>query len=143
MLKSTYTPPPPLPPGWTEHRAPSGSFLGDRNYNNSLTNKQATYITIMRRQSNPHTPDLKRLLQNPNRPPKSHILSQTPFRRFPRLPTPLMGSELAPLRMGLRIMDNLEGAFAAEKAIMTAKVGVRKIARKPSILFPGVPHGFS
>ncbi|EAU33200.1 conserved hypothetical protein [Aspergillus terreus NIH2624] len=91
----------------------------------------------MRRQSNPHTPDLKRLLQNPNRPPKSHILSQTPFRRFPRLPTPLMGSELAPLRMGLRIMDNLEGAFAAEKAIMTAKVGVRKIARKPSILFPG------
>ncbi|KAJ5720392.1 WW/Rsp5/WWP [Penicillium malachiteum] len=25
MLKSTYTPPPPLPPGWTEHRAPTGT----------------------------------------------------------------------------------------------------------------------
>lgn len=24
MLKSTYAPPPPLPPGWSEHRAPSG-----------------------------------------------------------------------------------------------------------------------
>ncbi|GES64331.1 FF domain protein [Aspergillus terreus] len=95
----------------------------------------------MRRQSNPHTPGLKRLLLNLNRPPKSHILPQTPFRRFPRLPTPLMGSELAPLRMGLRIMGNLEGAFAAEKAIMTAEVGVRKIARKPSILFPDVMKG--
>lgn len=26
MLKSTYTLPPPLPPGWTEHKAPSGKL---------------------------------------------------------------------------------------------------------------------
>lgn len=30
MLKSTYAPPPPLPPGWTEHRAPSGLHRADR-----------------------------------------------------------------------------------------------------------------
>ncbi|EAW16117.1 FF domain protein [Aspergillus fischeri NRRL 181] len=38
MLKSTYTPPPPLPPGWTEHRAPSGHLY----YYNAET-KQSTY----------------------------------------------------------------------------------------------------
>ncbi|KAL1955747.1 hypothetical protein VTO42DRAFT_8145 [Malbranchea cinnamomea] len=38
MLKSTYTPPPPLPPGWTEHRAPSGHVY----YYNAET-KQSTY----------------------------------------------------------------------------------------------------
>ncbi|GLA81247.1 hypothetical protein AtubIFM56815_004889 [Aspergillus tubingensis] len=38
MLKSTYTPPPPLPPGWTEHKAPSGHLY----YYNSQT-KQSTY----------------------------------------------------------------------------------------------------
>ncbi|OKL55748.1 hypothetical protein UA08_08975 [Talaromyces atroroseus] len=38
MLKSTYTPPPPLPPGWTEHKAPSGHSY----YYNAAT-KQSTY----------------------------------------------------------------------------------------------------
>lgn len=38
MLKSTYTPPPPLPPGWTEHKAPSGHTY----YYNAET-KQSTY----------------------------------------------------------------------------------------------------
>ncbi|KAJ5702292.1 WW/Rsp5/WWP [Penicillium malachiteum] len=38
MLKSTYTPPPPLPPGWTEHRAPTGHLY----YYNTAT-KQSTY----------------------------------------------------------------------------------------------------
>ncbi|KAL2811506.1 hypothetical protein BJX63DRAFT_433357 [Aspergillus granulosus] len=38
MLKSTYIPPPPLPPGWTEHKAPSGHTY----YYNSQT-KQSTY----------------------------------------------------------------------------------------------------
>ncbi|KAJ5716214.1 WW/Rsp5/WWP [Penicillium malachiteum] len=56
MLKSTYTPPPPLPPGWTEHRAPTGtspiwtfyknisndSFAGHLYYYNTAT-KQSTY----------------------------------------------------------------------------------------------------
>ncbi|KAL4804350.1 hypothetical protein BDV18DRAFT_162114 [Aspergillus unguis] len=38
VLKSTYTPPPPLPPGWTEHKAPSGHTY----YYNAQT-KQSTY----------------------------------------------------------------------------------------------------
>ncbi|RHZ54367.1 FF domain protein [Aspergillus thermomutatus] len=38
MLRSTYTPPPPLPPGWTEHKAPSGHLY----YYNAET-KQSTY----------------------------------------------------------------------------------------------------
>ncbi|KAJ5093777.1 hypothetical protein N7456_009638 [Penicillium angulare] len=38
MLKSTYTPPPPLPPGWTEHRAPTGHL-----YYYNTTTKQSTY----------------------------------------------------------------------------------------------------
>ncbi|RMJ23503.1 FF domain protein [Aspergillus sp. HF37] len=38
MLKSTYAPPPPLPPGWSQHKAPSGHFY----YYNSET-KQSTY----------------------------------------------------------------------------------------------------
>ncbi|PYI05468.1 hypothetical protein BO78DRAFT_371194 [Aspergillus sclerotiicarbonarius CBS 121057] len=38
MLRSTYVPPPPLPPGWTEHKAPTGHPY----YYNSQT-KQSTY----------------------------------------------------------------------------------------------------
>ncbi|PYH93039.1 hypothetical protein BO71DRAFT_382299 [Aspergillus ellipticus CBS 707.79] len=38
MLRSTYVPPPPLPPGWTEHKAPAGHTY----YYNSQT-KQSTY----------------------------------------------------------------------------------------------------
>ncbi|KAJ5669778.1 hypothetical protein N7462_010848 [Penicillium macrosclerotiorum] len=38
MLKSTYAPPPPLPPGWSEHRAPTGHLY----YYNAAT-KQSTY----------------------------------------------------------------------------------------------------
>ncbi|KAF7716055.1 Uncharacterized protein PECH_008699 [Penicillium ucsense] len=38
MLRSTYNPPPPLPPGWSEHRAPSGHLY----YYNAST-KQSTY----------------------------------------------------------------------------------------------------
>ncbi|WEW58261.1 hypothetical protein PRK78_003729 [Emydomyces testavorans] len=38
MLKSTYTPLAPLPPGWTEHRAPSGHL-----YYYNVETKQSTY----------------------------------------------------------------------------------------------------
>ncbi|RJE19647.1 FF domain protein [Aspergillus sclerotialis] len=38
MLRSTYAPPPPLPPGWTQHKAPTGHIY----YYNSET-KQSTY----------------------------------------------------------------------------------------------------
>ncbi|KAL4922457.1 hypothetical protein BDW62DRAFT_53305 [Aspergillus aurantiobrunneus] len=38
MLKSTYIPPPPLPPGWTEHKAPTG-----HTYFYNTETKQSTY----------------------------------------------------------------------------------------------------
>lgn len=41
MLKSTYIPPPPLPPGWTEHKAPTGLSLYDGRIN-------CVYLTIDR-----------------------------------------------------------------------------------------------
>ncbi|KKK22908.1 hypothetical protein P175DRAFT_0513108 [Aspergillus ochraceoroseus IBT 24754] len=52
MLKSTYAPP-PLPPGWTEHKAPSGHIY----YYNSQT-KQSTYtrpqlVAVQRQPSTP------------------------------------------------------------------------------------------
>ncbi|KAL5000117.1 hypothetical protein BDV10DRAFT_42438 [Aspergillus recurvatus] len=56
MLKSTYTPPPPLPPGWTEHKAPSGHTY----YYNSQT-KQSTYT---RPQSIPAEPPLPTPIPN-------------------------------------------------------------------------------
>ncbi|KAL4743923.1 hypothetical protein BDV11DRAFT_210693 [Aspergillus similis] len=57
MLKSTYTPPPPLPPGWTEHKAPSGHTY----YYNSQT-KQSTYT---RPQSTPNEPFLPAPIPDP------------------------------------------------------------------------------
>ncbi|KAL4759350.1 FF domain protein [Aspergillus foveolatus] len=57
MLKSTYTPPPPLPPGWTEHKAPSGHTY----YYNSQT-KQSTYT---RPQSTPNEPSLPAPIPDP------------------------------------------------------------------------------
>ncbi|KAL2002409.1 hypothetical protein VTN02DRAFT_6833 [Thermoascus thermophilus] len=51
MLKSTYTPPPPLPPGWTEHRAPSGHLY----YYNAET-KQSTYTRPVAQPAAPQPP---------------------------------------------------------------------------------------
>ncbi|EAS35983.2 FF domain-containing protein [Coccidioides immitis RS] len=59
MLKSTYTPLPPLPPGWTEHRAPSGHLY----YYNAET-KQSTY----KRPTAP-TPETKPTVFSPEHPP--------------------------------------------------------------------------
>lgn len=72
MLKSTYTPPPPLPPGWTEHRAPSGHIY----YYNAQT-KQSTYT---RPQAPPPAPQPA--------PEVSHLTPDTlpPFSSTPYAP---------------------------------------------------------
>ncbi|EEP76415.1 predicted protein [Uncinocarpus reesii 1704] len=71
MLKSTYTPLPPLPPGWTEHRAPSGHLY----YYNADT-KQSTY----KRPAAP-TPEPQAAFISPSQPPFSHSPT-TPFAPF-------------------------------------------------------------
>ncbi|KAJ5316990.1 hypothetical protein PENANT_c030G01052 [Penicillium antarcticum] len=72
MLKSTYTAPPPLPPGWTEHRAPTGHLY----YYNSST-KQSTYT---RPQSAPEpapaAPDFPQPTYDPETLP---AFSSTPY----------------------------------------------------------------
>ncbi|KAJ5168607.1 uncharacterized protein N7482_004201 [Penicillium canariense] len=54
MLRSTYAPPPPLPAGWSEHRAPSGHL-----YYYNATTKQSTYQRpqVQAPQSAPPAPD--------------------------------------------------------------------------------------
>ncbi|KAL6238831.1 hypothetical protein BDW75DRAFT_200414 [Aspergillus navahoensis] len=83
MLKSTYTPPPPLPPGWTEHKAPSGHTY----YYNSQT-KQSTYT---RPQSTRAEPSLPTPLPNP--------AANAPFLTLDTLP-PFSSTPYAPQGYG-------------------------------------------
>ncbi|RAL17345.1 FF domain protein [Aspergillus homomorphus CBS 101889] len=53
MLRSTYTPPPPLPPGWTEHKAPTGHTY----YYNAQT-KQSTYTRPLPVPTQPQPPTI-------------------------------------------------------------------------------------
>ncbi|KAJ5380637.1 uncharacterized protein N7496_003065 [Penicillium cataractarum] len=67
MLKSTYAPPPPLPPGWSEHRAPSGHLY----YYNAAT-KQSTYKRPQAQDSQPAQPA-------PPAPPAAEPSQSLPF----------------------------------------------------------------
>ncbi|CDM35276.1 WW/Rsp5/WWP [Penicillium roqueforti FM164] len=73
MLRSTYTAPPPLPSGWTQHRAPTGHLY----YYNSST-KQSTYTRPQ--ETAPQTiqaaPDTPEATYNPETLPP---FSSTPY----------------------------------------------------------------
>ncbi|KAJ5991144.1 hypothetical protein N7499_011687 [Penicillium canescens] len=72
MLKSTYTAPPPLPPGWTEHRAPTGHLY----YYNSST-KQSTYTRPQPApEPTPAAPDFPQPTYDPETLP---AFSSTPY----------------------------------------------------------------
>ncbi|KAJ6072825.1 hypothetical protein N7467_010910 [Penicillium canescens] len=72
MLKSTYTAPPPLPPGWTEHRAPTGHLY----YYNSST-KQSTYTRPQAApEPTPPAPDFPQPTYDPETLP---AFSSTPY----------------------------------------------------------------
>ncbi|CAI7570187.1 unnamed protein product [Penicillium glandicola] len=73
MLRSTYTAPPPLPPGWTQHRAPTGHLY----YYNSST-KQSTYTRPQETAPQPiqATPDILEATYNPETLPP---FSSTPY----------------------------------------------------------------
>ncbi|KAJ5594978.1 uncharacterized protein N7459_001186 [Penicillium hispanicum] len=77
MLKSTYTPPPPLPPGWSEHRAPTGHLY----YYNSAT-KQSTYT--------------RPLVQAPQQVPTASDSSQTPAFYSPETLPPFSSTPYGP-----------------------------------------------
>ncbi|KAL4978805.1 hypothetical protein BDW66DRAFT_12117 [Aspergillus desertorum] len=78
MLKSTYTPPPPLPSGWTEHKAPSGHTY----YYNSQT-KQSTYT---RPQYTPAEPFLPTPISNPATSASFLASDLPPFSSIPYSP---------------------------------------------------------
>ncbi|KAJ5173298.1 hypothetical protein N7492_005891 [Penicillium capsulatum] len=72
MLKSTYAAPPPLPPGWSEHRAPSGHLY----YYNAST-KQSTYTRPQAQvpEPTPSAPDPSQIYNPETLPP----FSSTPY----------------------------------------------------------------
>ncbi|QGA13799.1 hypothetical protein EYB26_001450 [Talaromyces marneffei] len=71
MLRSTYTPPPPLPPGWTEHKAPTGHSY----YYNAAT-KQSTY----KRPTAPPVPVIDSTQAQPSYTPENlPPFSSTPY----------------------------------------------------------------
>ncbi|PYI14099.1 hypothetical protein BO99DRAFT_485412 [Aspergillus violaceofuscus CBS 115571] len=77
MLRSTYTPPPPLPPGWTEHKAPTGHTY----YYNAQT-KQSTYTRPLPVPTQPQPPTI-----TPQQPTyKTNIDTLPPFSSTPYAP---------------------------------------------------------
>lgn len=147
MLRSTYAPPPPLPPGWSQHKAPSGlstPCIPDKLFTDQF---QATFITTTPKPNNRPTRDLSLLHLNPSpflprqkalSPP--HFLPQTPCRRS-RLPhMDLRGRGLEFLTMVLATA-NSQGVFAAAKAIRTVGDEDQKIGRNQSIRFLGALLG--
>ncbi|KAJ5773105.1 hypothetical protein N7457_008001 [Penicillium paradoxum] len=73
MLRSTYSAPPPLPAGWTQHRAPTGHLY----YYNSTTGK-STYTRPQEPtpQLNQPAPDISQTIYNPETLPS---FSSTPY----------------------------------------------------------------
>ncbi|RAK77307.1 FF domain protein [Aspergillus fijiensis CBS 313.89] len=77
MLRSTYTPPPPLPPGWTEHKAPTGHTY----YYNAQT-KQSTYTRPLPVPTQPQPPTI-----TPQQPTfNTNIDTLPPFSSTPYAP---------------------------------------------------------
>ena len=144
MLRSTYAAPPPLPPGWTEHRAPSGPWSSKSSRH--CTNKpQVIYITTIRKPNSPLIPDRKHLLLPLNRSPNRCQMLLMPLRSirrnhcrlFPQRLTALVGLDL-----GMCFPVIAEGVFGAARATKTADGGALKTGRKRNILYPDVHHGF-
>lgn len=148
MLKSTYTPPPPLPPGWSEHRAPSGwSALSSFRKTWLTVNSQVICTIIMPLQSSQHTQDrrckLLNLLPLPQHP---HIFSHNTrprhYRLFPRHRTDRRQA-LGPAQDNLanRIMARVAAASEVEKVTKTAGDGYPKTDQRKSILYLAAHHG--
>ncbi|KAL4984696.1 hypothetical protein BDW68DRAFT_13733 [Aspergillus falconensis] len=104
MLKSTYTPPPPLPPGWTEHKAPSGHTY----YYNSQT-KQSTYT---RPQYTPSGPSLR----TPILDPAANAPSLTPDALPPFSSTPYAPQGFGTSSFGAPGYNQPRGGFRGGKS---------------------------
>lgn len=150
MLKSTYAAPPPLPPGWSEHKAPSGwlrlmlvmiEFL-------PLTIYQGICITTTLKRSNLPILDHNRFLSHLNRLKQvqtSHRFSrQIPYHRSLLRRTRRMDSDSGLVSRGVIITKVQRGGdFVAEKGTKTVNHGGQRTGQNPNMLSLGVHHGYS
>lgn len=147
MLKSTYTPPPPLPPGWSEHKAPSGPVCTSP-FSSTLAKygEQAISTTIIQSRSSRHTlghrHKLLNRLQGPQtRPTPPSISRRRLYHLFllllmdPQAMTPELRN------MFPRNMVVGEEDFAVEGATMIAGVESVKTGRGRNILYQTPHHG--
>ncbi|PHH78394.1 hypothetical protein CDD80_6951 [Ophiocordyceps camponoti-rufipedis] len=111
MLKPPHQPPvvAPLPPGWTEHKAPSG-----HSYYYNATTKQSTY----------HHPGLLVAEAQPVAPPA------TPYAHLPNFSDPHVANayraQFAPTPAPARIEDSRAGSFQGRPRPQPADKPVRK-----------------
>jgi hypothetical protein len=148
MLKSTYTPPPPLPPGWTEHKAPSGLSSCDFSHPlASSNNQQATHTIITPKPSNPHIPDHRQLLRNRHHTHKLQTLSPMllssppiPYHHFPLHRMRLR--DTVPRCTVLPDTISHDLAFAEENRTRIVGTGVPKTGRDRNMLYLDANPGF-
>lgn len=150
MLKSTYAPPPPLPPGWTEHKAPSGQ-LRLTPVVILLTKHQAICIITILRRSNPPIRDrstflhrLSRLQRAPKALKAHRFLLQRHYHRSLRHHTRRKDLDLVLASQGVIISKVRHGKdFVVEKGTRTANLGGQRTGQNQSMLYPHVSRGCS
>ncbi|KAJ5665806.1 uncharacterized protein N7477_008254 [Penicillium maclennaniae] len=129
MLKSTYTAPPPLPPGWSEHRAPSGHLY----YYNAAT-KQSTYTRPKEQPSQPAPPAPDPAQSLPYYAPET-------LPPFPLRPMDRQASHLVRGNSANSNMDRVVVGSAEEEATMIESDGSHRTDQSRSIPFPIARHG--
>lgn len=150
MLKSTYAPPPPLPPGWTEHKAPSGQ-LRLTLVVVFLTKHQAICIITTLRRSNPPIRDRNPFLHRPSRlqrAPKAfkahRLLLQRRYHRSLRHRTRRKDMDMVLVFPGIIINKVQHGeGFVVEKGTRTANLEGQRTGQNQSMLYPHVNRGCS
>lgn len=150
MLRSTHQiqapplglSPAPLPPGWTEHKAPTGSLLGRRIPCSSADRvMQDTPITTTQKPSSRPTRDPPRnlsstLSRRPSLPVTPHTASPQPLREATTPPPTSLHTSL-PSNPAIAAVAVL-GAATATK---TANGSILPIDQSTNTPFRGVRHG--
>ena len=146
MLRSTYAPPPPLPPGWTEHKAPSGKLRLTLQDFPSLTGSQAICTTLIYNQSNQLIHDRSLLPLSRNRQDQLVPVHRSSHRiRYPHSllrRTHPRDLDLALDSPGPIISKvQLEEDFVVEKRTKIANHGRQRTGQNPSMRYLDANRG--
>ena len=148
MLKSTYAPPPPLPPGWTEHKAPSGKLRLALQEIFALTVRQAMCTITIRKQSNRHIRD--RSLSPLSRNQRAQLMpGHRSSHRIRYHHSLLRRTHHGDLGLVLDSRDpiiskvQLEEDFVVEKRTKIANHGRQRTNQNPCMRYLGANHGCS